>query len=121
MMDKVVVRVSMLVESRLKEAKAEVAKGQAEIKTYVDGLPKKLQGVGQAAQKDVAGRFAELERGIDDKKNQLAQQLAQKYKEAFDKANEVMRREIYDRIQEENRAAAAMSGTLVDELREKGK
>ena len=33
----------------------------------------------------------------------------------------VMRREIYDRIQEENRAAAAMSGTLVDELREKGK
>jgi len=33
----------------------------------------------------------------------------------------VMRREIYDRIQEENRAAAAMTGTLVDELREKGK
>lgn len=33
----------------------------------------------------------------------------------------VMRREIYDRIQEENRAAAAMTGTLVDELRDKGK
>ena len=33
----------------------------------------------------------------------------------------VMRREIYDRIQEENRAAAAASGALVDELRAKGK
>jgi carbon storage regulator len=33
----------------------------------------------------------------------------------------VMRREIFDRIQEENRAAAAASGALVDELRAKGK
>jgi len=33
----------------------------------------------------------------------------------------VLRREIYDRIQEENRAAAAMAGSLVDELRQKGK
>ena len=33
----------------------------------------------------------------------------------------VLRREIYDRIQEENRAAAAMAGELVDELRQKGK
>ena len=33
----------------------------------------------------------------------------------------VMRREIFERIQEENRAAAAMAGTLVDELRGKDK
>jgi carbon storage regulator len=33
----------------------------------------------------------------------------------------VLRREIYDRIQEENRAAAALSGGLVDELRAKEK
>ncbi len=33
----------------------------------------------------------------------------------------VMRREIFDRIQEENRAAAAISGVLVDKLREKRK
>src|SRR5262249_12080135 len=75
LMDKVVVLVANLVETRLKEAKQEVANGQTKIKTYVAGLPKNLQSVGQAAQKEVAGRFEELERGIDEKKNQLAQQL----------------------------------------------
>lgn len=33
----------------------------------------------------------------------------------------VMRREIFERIQEENRAAAAAAGALVDELRAKPK
>jgi carbon storage regulator len=33
----------------------------------------------------------------------------------------VLRREIFERIQEENRAAAAMTGVLVDELRGKEK
>src|SRR5262249_20824558 len=65
LMDKMIVQVANLVETRLKEAKQEVANGQAKIKTYVAGLPKNLQSVGQAAQKEVAGRFAELERGID--------------------------------------------------------
>jgi hypothetical protein len=98
LMDKLVVRVAALVEQRLKEAKNEVAKGQAEIKSYVQGLSPNLRAAGQAAEKDVAGRFQELERGIDDKKSQLAQQLAQKYKEAFDKSNEALKK-----IQDENK------------------
>lgn len=95
LMDKLVVQVANLVETKLKEAKQEVAVGQAKIKTYVAGLPKNLQAVGQAAQKEVAGRFEELERGIEDKKNQIAQQLAEKYKEAFDKADAALK-EIQD-------------------------
>jgi hypothetical protein len=102
MMDAVVVRVSNVVETRLREAKAIVSAGQAEIAAYVAGLPKNLQAVGQAAQKEVAGRFEDLERGIDDKKNQLAQQLAQKYKEAFDKADEALKS-----IQDENKGLVA--------------
>jgi hypothetical protein len=98
LMDTLVVRVAALVEGRLKEAKAEVARGQAEIKSYVDGLSPHLRAVGLAAQKDVAGRFEQLEAGIEEKKNQLAQQLAQKYKEAFDKANESLKK-----IQDENK------------------
>jgi hypothetical protein len=98
MMDALVVRVANLVETRLREAKAIVSAGRAEIATYVAGLPKNLQAVGQTAQKEVAGRFEELERGIDDKKSQLAQQLAQKYKEAFDKADEALKA-----IQDENK------------------
>ena len=92
LMDAVVVRVANLVEQRLKEAKDEVAKGQAEIQKFVDSQPKELRGVAQAAQKEVAGRFDELQSAIEDKKNSLAQQLAQKYKEAFDKANDALKK-----------------------------
>jgi len=107
LMDALVVRVAALVERTLKEAKGEVARGQAEIKTYVAGLSPNLRAVGEAAQKDVAGKFQELEQGIEDKKNQLAQQLAQKYKEAFDKANDALKK-----IQDENKG-------LVDVFMEK--
>lgn len=95
LMDAVIVRVANLVEQRLREAKKIVADGQKEIKDYVAKLPKNLKAVGQAAEKEVAGRFSELERGIEDKKNQLAQQLAQRYKAAFDKADKALK-EIQD-------------------------
>lgn len=95
LMDVVVQRVANLVETRLREAKALVAAGQAEIKSYVSTLSPKLKGVGLEAQKKVADQFAELERGIEDKKQQLAQSLAQKYKEAFDKADKALK-EIQD-------------------------
>ena len=91
-MDNLVVRVAALVELRLKQAKDEVAKGKAEIATYVQGLKPSLQSVGKNAQKEMEGRFQELEQGIDDKKNQLAQSLAQKYKEASDKADEALKK-----------------------------
>jgi hypothetical protein len=102
MMNALVVKVAAVVEKRLKEAKDEVAKGQAEIKTYVASQPKELKAVAEKAQKDVADRFAELERSIDDKKQQLAEQLAQKYKEGFDKANEALKK-----IQDANKGLVA--------------
>jgi len=102
MMNALVVKVAAIVEQRLKEAKDEVAKGQAEIKAFVASQPKELRAVAEKAQKDVADRFAELERSIDDKKQQLAEQLAQKYKEGFDKANESLKK-----IQDANKGLIA--------------
>jgi len=102
LMDNLVVRVAALVERRLKEAKDEVAKGQAAIKKLVGDQPKELQQQLQQTVQDVTGRFAELERGIEDKKNQLASALAAKYKEAFDKANEALKK-----IQDENKGLVA--------------
>jgi hypothetical protein len=102
LMDNLVVRVAALVERRLKEAKDEVARGQAAIKKLVGDQPKALQQQLQQTVQDVTGRFAELERGIEDKKNQLAQALAAKYKEAFDKANEALKK-----IQDENKGLVA--------------
>jgi hypothetical protein len=102
LMDNLVVRVAALVERRLKEAKDEVARGQAAIKKLMGDQPKALQQQLQQTVQDVTGRFAELEKGIEDKKNQLAQALAAKYKEAFDKANEALKK-----IQDENKGLVA--------------
>ncbi|HKV11212.1 MAG TPA: hypothetical protein VJ725_23930 [Thermoanaerobaculia bacterium] len=97
-MDALVVRVAALVERRLKEAKDEVARGQAAIKKLVAEQSPALQKQLQETVQNVTERFSELERGIEDKKNQLAQSLAQKYKEGFDKANEALKK-----IQDENK------------------
>ncbi|MBL8276111.1 MAG: hypothetical protein JNL93_05400 [Pelomonas sp.] len=101
-MDALVDRVAALVERRLAEAKAEVAAGQAEIKAYVASLPANLQAAGKAAEGAVNDRFKELEEGIESKKNEIAQGLAQKYKEAFDKADEALKQ-----MQEENKGLVA--------------
>jgi hypothetical protein len=102
LMDALIVKVAALVEQRLKEAKQEVARGQAEIKAFVASQPKDLQQVAQQAASDVNSRFQELEKGIEDKKSSLAQSLAQKYKEGFDKANEALKA-----IQDSNKGLVA--------------
>lgn len=109
-MDALIDRIANLVEKRLAEAKAEVAAGQSEIKAYVAGLPANLQAAGQAAEKSMTERFTELSQGIEDKKNELAAGLAQKYKEAFDKADEALKA-----IQDENKGlVAGFIGKLVE-------
>jgi len=90
-LDRVITDIARLVETRLQEAKDAIAKGQKEISVYVQGLPKNLQAVGKAAEKEMTGRFDELRQGVDDKKNDLAQNLAQRYKEAHDKAGEKLK------------------------------
>jgi hypothetical protein len=102
MMDALVVRVANLVEKRLAEAKAMVAAGQSEIKVYVSKLAPNLRSVGESAQKEMAGRFKELEQGIENKKNELAQSLAQKYKEASEKADKALKE-----IQDSNKGLVA--------------
>ncbi|RKH40951.1 hypothetical protein D7X12_19550 [Corallococcus sicarius] len=99
-MDALAVRISVTVDNRLADAKAEVDKGQAAIKTYVASLPRDLQAVGKQAQQEVASRFDELRSGIDAKKNDLAQKLAQKYKEAHDKADAALKK-----LEDENKGA----------------
>jgi hypothetical protein len=101
-MDALIDRVAALVERRLAQAKEEVAAGQAAIKGYVASLPANLQAAGKAAEGAVNDRFKELEEGIESKKNELAAGLAQKYKEAFDKADEALKA-----MQDENKGLVA--------------
>lgn len=100
LMDALVVRIANLVETRLKDAKSEIDKGQAAIKAYVASLPRDLQAVGRAAQQEMASRFDELRNGVDEKKNQLAQKLAERYKKAHDDADSALKK-----MEEENKGA----------------
>lgn len=97
-LDALIVSVANLVDSRLKDAKNIIASGQKEISVYVSGLPKHLQAVGHAAEREMAARFDELRHGVDDKKNELAHKLAQQYKEAVGKADAALKE-----IQDENK------------------
>lgn len=84
--------IAAFVERRLKEAKDEVEKGRKAIHDYVENdLPKGLKDVGRDAEKAVSERFDELVQSIDDKKRDLAQNLAQRYKDAHDKAGEAIK------------------------------
>jgi hypothetical protein len=106
-MDALINQIAATVESRLKDAKAEIARGEAEIHSFVARQPKDLQAVAKGAEQAVSGRFRELEQGIEEKKNDLAQKLAEKYKEAQDKADQMA-----DQMRAENRG-------LIDEFKDK--
>lgn len=86
-MDALVDRVADTVDALLKQATAEIDKGQAKIKGYVSTLKGSLSNVGKAAEKEIAGRFDEMRDGVEERKNALAQKLAESYKSAIDKGN----------------------------------
>jgi hypothetical protein len=116
-LDAVVVRVANLVEARLKEAKDEVKKGQNEVRDYVKSLPTNLQAVGKAAEREVQGRFDELRHGVDEKKNDLAQKLAQRYKEASDKGDAALQ-ELVDKHKSLTEKLVEFVGDIIRILRE---
>jgi hypothetical protein len=111
LMNVLVTRVADLVERTLRETKQMVAQGRAKIQTLIDAQPKELQAQLKEAQQKVAGDFDSLEQSIDDKKNQLAQDLANKYKEAFDRANQEL-----DKMQQENRGLLAKVVDAIGEV-----
>ncbi|RDC62670.1 eCIS core domain-containing protein [Adhaeribacter pallidiroseus] len=79
-MDVVINKVARLVVTQLNAAKKRIATGKAEIKSYVDKLPKNLQAIGNDAAKKVQAQFSELEQGVNNKQNELVDTLAAKYK-----------------------------------------
>ena len=110
-MDNLAVKIAAMVDKRLNQAKSDISSGQAEIKAYVAGLPKDLKSVGQQAEKAMDSRFNEMSEGVEAKKNDLAQKLAQKYKDAHDKANE-----IGNKIEAENEGAFKKLADAVGEV-----
>lgn len=110
-MDALAVRVAGMVDKRLAKAKTDIDGGQAKIKAFVASLPKDLKAVGQEAEKAMESRFNEMRDGVESKKNELAQKLAEKYKAAHDQANELAKK-----IEEENKGAFKKLADAIGEV-----
>ncbi|MFJ6492495.1 hypothetical protein [Streptomyces californicus] len=91
-MQTVISSVADIIGAELGRAKARIAKGRTELKAEVDRLPADLRQFGQEAAKDFAGKFDDLEATVDEKSEQLVQDLAQKYTAALDKIDEEIKK-----------------------------
>ncbi|MCX5500697.1 hypothetical protein OG887_15095 [Streptomyces sp. NBC_00053] len=91
-MQTVISSVADTIGAELGRAKARIAKGRAELKAEVDKLPADLRQFGEDAAKDFAGKFDDLEATVNEKSEQLVQDLAQKYTAALNKVDEEIKK-----------------------------
>ncbi|MEU9318013.1 hypothetical protein [Streptomyces sp. NPDC048295] len=91
-MQGVISSVADIIGTELGKAKARIAKGRAELKAEVDKLPADLRQFGEDAAKDFAGKFDDLEATVNEKSEQLVQDLATKYTAALNKVDEEIKK-----------------------------
>ncbi|WP_406014002.1 hypothetical protein OG520_19425 [Streptomyces sp. NBC_00984] len=91
-MQTVISSVADIIGAELGKAKARIAKGRTELKAEVDRLPADLKQFGQEAAADFAGKFDDLEATVNEKSEQLVQDLAQKYTAALNKVDEEIKK-----------------------------
>ncbi|MEW2065926.1 hypothetical protein [Streptomyces sp. NPDC007346] len=118
-MQTVISSVADLIGAELGKAKSRIAKGRTELKAEVDKLPADLRQFGEEAAKDFAGKFDDLETTVNEKSEQLVQDLASKYTAALNKIDEEI-----TRLQEANKglidkAKDAIAGAIktINELK----
>ncbi|MFF2188046.1 hypothetical protein [Streptomyces sp. NPDC058155] len=91
-MQTVISSVADIIGAELGRAKTRIAKGRAELKAEVDRLPADLKAFGEEAAKDFAGKFDDLEATVEEKSEQLVQDLATKYTAALNKIDEEIKK-----------------------------
>jgi hypothetical protein len=78
-MDVVIGNVADLVGAELTAARQRIAKGRADVHTYVEQLPRDLHQVGQDAEGKLDSQFDQLSSDVDNKSDAMVDALAQKY------------------------------------------
>ena len=91
-MQQVISTIADTIGTELGRAKARIARGRADLKAEVAGLPADLRRYGQEAAKGFADRFDDLETEVADKSKQLVQDLATKYTQALHKVDDEIRK-----------------------------
>ena len=104
----VISNVADLIGRELDRAKARIAKGRQEIKTYINSKPANLQKIAADAGKDMSSKFDQLESDVDSKQQSLVDGLANKYVEARGKVDEEIKAE-----QESNKGFVAKAKDAV--------
>lgn len=107
-MQTVISSVADLIGTELGRAKARIAKGRTELKAEVDKLPADLKAFGEEAAKDFGGKFEDLEATVNEKSEQLVQDLASKYTAALNKIDEEIKK-----LQEANKGLIDKAKDLV--------
>lgn len=107
-MQTVISSVADLIGTELGRAKARIAKGRTELKAEVDKLPADLKAFGEEAAKDFGGKFEDLEATVNEKSEQLVQDLASKYTTALNKIDEEIKK-----LQEANKGLIDKAKDLV--------
>ena len=110
-MDGVIDQVAKVVATQLNAAKKRINAGKQEIKTYVTGLPKDLQSIGENAAKDIGSKFSELESSVDNKENELVDSLANKYKAGLDNIDKKI-----DEMKEANKGLIARAKDFISDV-----
>jgi len=77
--------VATMVETGLNEAMKTIADGRKEVDDAVKKLGPDLQDIGKEIAGQIAGKFDQLEQSVEDKQEQLAEMLSQKYVEQVQK------------------------------------
>jgi hypothetical protein len=91
-MQTVISSVADIIGTELGRAKARIATGRTQLKAEVDKLPADLKEFGAEAAKDFAGKFDDLESTVNEKSQQLVQDLAQKYTAALNAVDEEIKK-----------------------------
>ena len=81
-LDVVIVGIANLVEETLAWCQNEIQNGRNEIQEYLERLPVSLREVGEQTSRRVFERFDELRDNVEERRNSLADQLVESYRQA---------------------------------------
>ncbi|MCK4529045.1 DNA/RNA non-specific endonuclease, partial [candidate division WOR-3 bacterium] len=108
-LDAVIVDIANLVEETLAWCQNEIQNGCNGIQEYLEGLPESLREVGEQTSSRVSERFDELRDNVEERRNSLADQLVESYRQA--------REALDQRIEEMQAENRGLVNQFMDRLR----